>query len=115
MNTRHCCQIATRNRDNAPRAASRWRRGGVIAGWIIPSATLVLLPKCPACVAAYVALFSGVGISVASASNLRTFAADSVRRRAALSGAETAAPAGLSEQGAFDGANAISRQRNNRD
>jgi hypothetical protein len=72
LNTRHCCQIATRDRDNAPRPASRWRRSGEIAGWIIPSATLVLLPKCPACVAAYVALFSGVGISVASASNLRT-------------------------------------------
>ena len=71
MNTRHCCQIATQDRDNAPRPASRWRRGGEIAGWIIPSATLVLLPKCPACVAVYVALFSGVGISVASASNLR--------------------------------------------
>ena len=72
MNTRHCCQIATRGRDNARRPASRLRRSGEIAGWIIPSATLVLLPKCPACVAAYVALFSGVGISVASASNLRT-------------------------------------------
>ncbi|HEY1477357.1 MAG TPA: hypothetical protein VGF37_06680 [Chthoniobacterales bacterium] len=72
MNTRHCCQIATRDRDNTPRAASRWRRGGAIAGWIIPSATLVLLPKCLARLAAYVALFSGVGISVASASNLRT-------------------------------------------
>jgi hypothetical protein len=36
-------------------------------------------------------------------------AADSVRRRAALPSAETSVPAGLSEQGAFDGANAISR------
>jgi hypothetical protein len=71
MNTRHCCQIATRDRSNASRPASRWRRGGEVAGWIISSATLVLLPKCPVCVAMYVALFSGVGISVASAANLR--------------------------------------------
>jgi hypothetical protein len=72
MNARHCCQAATQDRANAPRLASRWRRGGEIVGWIIPSATLVLLPKCPVCLAAYVALFSGVGLSVASASNLRT-------------------------------------------
>jgi Flp pilus assembly protein TadB len=71
MNTCHCCQIATRDHDNAPRPASRWRRGSEIAGWIVPGATLALLPKCPACVAAYVALFSGVGISVATASYLR--------------------------------------------
>lgn len=71
MNTRHCCQIATPECDNSRRPASRWRRGGEIAGWIIPSATLVLLPKCPVCVATYVALFSGVGISVATASKLR--------------------------------------------
>lgn len=71
MNAPHCCQIAARNRDHSRRRLSRWGRGGEIAGWIVSSATLILLPKCPACLAAYVVLFSGVGISVAAASNLR--------------------------------------------
>ena len=72
MTTRPCCLSATRDREHAPRPASRWRRGAEIAEWIIHSATLVLLPKCPACVALYVALFSGVGLSLANASLLRT-------------------------------------------
>ena len=72
VNTRHCCQIATRRRADPPRSAPTWRRGVELAAWIIPGATLALLPKCPVCLVVYVALFSGVGIPVASASNLRT-------------------------------------------
>ena len=72
MNARHCCQIKTRaGGDNARRPASRLRRGGEIAGWIVPTATLALLPKCPACVAAYVALATGIGISLPTATYLR--------------------------------------------
>ena len=71
MNTRLCCQFKTRAGDNARRPASRLRRGGEIGGWIVPTATLALLPKCPACVAAYVALATWIGISLPTASCLR--------------------------------------------
>ena len=67
----HCCQTTTRGRDDAGRPASRWRHGGEISGWIVPGATLALLPKCPACVAGYVALATGLSISMSTAAHLR--------------------------------------------
>ena len=72
MNAHACCQTGMRAGDSGRRPASRWRRISEIAGWIVPGATLALLPKCPACVAAYVALFAGIGISVSTAAFLRT-------------------------------------------
>ena len=46
------------------------RRGTEVARWIGPGLMLALLPKCPACVAGYVAL-AGVGISISTATYLR--------------------------------------------
>jgi hypothetical protein len=48
------------------------RRGIDIAGTVVPTAILVLLPKCPACIVAYLAMATGVGVAVSTASHLRT-------------------------------------------
>jgi hypothetical protein len=57
--------------DNLRRPASPLRRSRELGGWIVPSVTLALLPKCPACVAAYVAVATGIGISLPTATYLR--------------------------------------------
>ena len=71
MNVHPCCQVKTGAGDNARRPTSWLCRGGEIAGWIVPGVTLALLPKCPACVAAYVALATGIGISLPTATYVR--------------------------------------------
>ncbi len=47
------------------------RRCGDTAGWLGSVALLAALPKCPACLAAYVALATGLALSVQSAAILR--------------------------------------------
>jgi hypothetical protein len=65
MNTEQCCEN--------PRLRVFLRRCVDIAGWIVPSAILALLPKCPVCLAAYLMMATGISISVAAAVSLRAF------------------------------------------
>src|SRR5438552_3792469 len=54
-------------REAEPEAAAEGPRAQRSSQWLFPATLLVLIPKCPLCVAAYVALFTGIGINVATA------------------------------------------------
>lgn len=52
------------------RQLARRTRGA--ASWALPSVALALVPKCPMCIAAYLAIGGGLGVSLSTAAHLRT-------------------------------------------
>jgi hypothetical protein len=64
--------VVLRTADDHPRPPTFVRRCAGFAGWAVPAAILVLLPKCPACLAAYIAIGTGFGLSLPAATHLQT-------------------------------------------
>ena len=48
------------------------RRTRGAAAWALPGVVLALVPKCPMCVAAYLAIGGWLGVSLSTAAHLRT-------------------------------------------
>lgn len=82
MSSHLCCEIKqggleskqarVRKEDRSPRQSHKFsERLREFAGWVLPGATLILLPKCPLCLAGYIALGTGIGLSVSGATYLR--------------------------------------------
>ena len=67
MNSSHCCQRNPHTSREAHQQRTWARRVRELAGWMVPGALLALMPKCPMCLAAYVALCSGLTLSYSSA------------------------------------------------
>lgn len=61
-----CC------RREVPSPPRRWQRGVRTLPWLATGFGLLLLPKCPACLAAWLAVATGVGVGATTASHLRT-------------------------------------------
>jgi len=66
--SRSCCG-GEKAVDKPGYCGSRWLDA---VGWLVPATVLALMPKCPMCVVAYAALFTGLGLSLSAATAIRT-------------------------------------------
>jgi hypothetical protein len=81
VNAHRCCvvpsdgveqkQAGVRIAGGDPHPPSSTRRSLDLTAKIVPVAILAVLPKCPACLAAYVALGAGMGLSLTAATYVR--------------------------------------------
>ncbi|HEX2838091.1 MAG TPA: hypothetical protein VHN77_08200 [Phycisphaerales bacterium] len=72
----HCCTPVPSAQPPRAHAQSNsyvkpTRRLAAAVQWAIPLTTLALIPKCPACIAGYVLLFTGLGLSLPAAATIR--------------------------------------------
>ena len=68
MNGCHC----RTEKEHGVRQVKSSRKGkGRIIGWGLPGLGLLFIPKCPLCVAAYVSMFTGLGLNYSEARWLR--------------------------------------------
>lgn len=70
----HCSCHAPAAQQEGSRPISSLRRFRSGVQWAVPGAILVAMPKCPACVAAYLVLFTGMSVSLSTAAHLRVLA-----------------------------------------
>ena len=66
MKRHDCC-----GRDGDPGDTTRRRAAG-LAGVVLSGIPLVLVPKCPLCVASWITLLTGMGVTATTAGHLRT-------------------------------------------
>ena len=66
------CACGRRKNTDRPGKSFRHRSGLELLQWLMSLAILLLMPKCPLCLAAYAALATGIGLSLTVATCLRT-------------------------------------------
>lgn len=72
MNVCDHCRTRTRESDNVSQShLPDVRRLLILLRSAVPFAIWLLMPKCPACLAAYIALLTGAAVSVPTAAHVR--------------------------------------------